>query len=83
LLPCQAALWARSLILFLGYMLFFGGGTLARQLRHGPLAARSDDAQRATKGGRFALAIFVVAIPLLHWLVGAREPMPHAKALQL
>lgn len=57
-------------MLFLGYALFFGGGTLARQLRHGPLAARSDDAQRASKGGRFALAIFIVAIPFLHWLVG-------------
>ncbi|KAI8462291.1 MAG: hypothetical protein J3K34DRAFT_527857 [Monoraphidium minutum] len=58
----------RPWLLFAAYFTFFFGGSVRRVLRHGPLAPRASDAQRAGAGGRAALAAFIAAMPLIHWL---------------
>ncbi|KAL4440357.1 hypothetical protein ABPG75_003358 [Micractinium tetrahymenae] len=61
--PAQAA--AACLL----YLAFFGGGTvLLRTLRHGRLAPRKSDAQRARGSSRLALLLFAgVAVPAGHF----------------
>ncbi|PNH04042.1 hypothetical protein TSOC_009851 [Tetrabaena socialis] len=49
------------------YFAFFGLGSVARMVRHGPLAPRAADRQVASWRDRLAFAAFVVVLPLLHW----------------
>ena len=61
--------------------MFFSNSVL-RVLRHGPLAPQDADQQRATLGGRAALLLFVVAVPLIHWAaVFAAGPISPGLAL--
>jgi protein-S-isoprenylcysteine O-methyltransferase Ste14 len=52
---------------YVTYLAFFGGGTVWRLLRYGPLAARQRDQQARAWGPRAAQACFIAAMPLLHW----------------
>ncbi len=59
---------ARIYLLFAAYWLFFASGTLIRLLAHGQLAPRSKDKQSSSWASRLAWLLFVIMIPLLHWL---------------
>lgn len=65
-------------LLILTYVLFFGGGSVWRLVRFGPLANRKKDKQAKSLGTRAAWALFVAMMPILHW--GAIGSYMKAKA---
>lgn len=54
-------------LLFWTYCLFFGGGSVLRLLRYGPLASRKQDKQAKSWRTRAAWLLFVAMMPVLHW----------------
>ncbi|KAF8066262.1 DLEC1 [Scenedesmus sp. PABB004] len=52
--------------LFATYLLFFSG-SVRRVVKHGPLAPRARDAQGRRPADRAAWALFVAAVPVIHW----------------
>lgn len=54
-------------LLFWTYLLFFGGGSVWRLVRFGPLTSRKTDQQAKSLATRAAWLSFVVCMPVLHW----------------
>lgn len=66
-LYCTGLYSSKVWLLFLVYMLFFGGGSVWRLLQFGPLASRKKDQQAKSAGTRAAWLLFVAMMPVLHW----------------
>lgn len=57
----------RLWLIFIGYSLFFCLGTLFAS--HGPLTPRALDKQVKDIKSKLALVLFVISMPILHWLL--------------
>ncbi|GAX76308.1 hypothetical protein CEUSTIGMA_g3754.t1 [Chlamydomonas eustigma] len=63
----------RVWVLYILYVFFFTQGTVRRLVAYGPLAPRSSDQQRkASWSSRLSWILFIMTVPLIHWVAMVR-----------